>query len=75
MGKRHYKMVCTACIWGLSGQYCHCGVEQNWIIEVLMTRMILSKILDVDTTLDYSLGTYSLYWHKFGPSNEKKKST
>lgn len=38
-----------------------------------MIGMILSKILAVDTTLDYSLGTYPIYWHKFGPSNKKKK--
>lgn len=44
-------------------------------MEVLLIGMILSKILDVDTTLDYSLGTYPLYWHKFGPSNEKNSAT
>lgn len=38
-----------------------------------MIGMILSKILAVDTTLDYSLGTYPIYWRKFGPSNKKKK--
>lgn len=51
------------------------GADQTWIMEVLLIGMILSKILDVDTTLDYSLGTYPLYWHKFGPSNEKNSAT
>lgn len=40
-----------------------------------MIGVIVREILDVDTTLGYSLGTYLLYWCKFGPSNEKKSST
>lgn len=44
-------------------------------MEVLLIEMILSKILDVDKTLDYSLGIYPFYWQKFGPIIEKNRAT